>query len=143
MKPVNAEKKTPQLIEEKPGFRLWHYQDAQFPLPKGTIYLSIDSASMIANVKHCNDTYLCRDVLDSLISDTYQAELAGLAYHMYTHQGGVTLVISGFTDKQPELLKIILERFHSRQLTLNALTILKRTKRIWLNSQKDKPVSNY
>ncbi len=38
--------------------------------------------------------------LDSL-KDTYQAEIAGgMGYNMYTHQGGVTLTLSGFSEKR-------------------------------------------
>ncbi|KOO10012.1 hypothetical protein AKJ18_36435, partial [Vibrio xuii] len=82
------------------------------------MYVAIDSPKAVATPRNIVKTRLCVEMfLDSLEKDTYQAEIAGMGYNMYAHQGGVTLTISGFSKKQPELMRMILERFAKRDFS--------------------------
>ncbi|MDP5254758.1 MULTISPECIES: insulinase family protein [unclassified Vibrio] len=133
----------PELIEEKAGFRLWHLQDREFRLPKGIIYIAIDSPHAVASVTNIVKTRLCVEMfLDALAKQTYQAEIAGMHYNLYAHQGGVTLTLSGFSQQQPKLLKVILEKFATRSFSQERFENIKQQlKRSWSNAQQDRPLS--
>lgn len=142
-KGIESDVKFPQLVQELPGFRLWHLQDTEFRVPKGVIYIAIDSPHSVASTRNIVMTRLCVEMfLDSLAKETYQAEIAGMSYNMYAHQGGVTLSISGFSQKQPELMKMILERFARRAFSQSRFDSIKQQlQRSWQNSAHDRPIS--
>lgn len=142
-KDLETEAKQPVLLQDLPGFKLWHLQDNEFRVPKGVMYIAIDSPHAVANPVNIVKTRLCVEMfLDSLATDTYQAEIAGMGYNLYAHQGGVTLTISGFSEKQPELLKMILKRFASREFSEKRFTTIKtQLLRNWRNSAQDRPIS--
>ncbi len=133
----------PQILQDLPGFRLWHKQDSEFRVPKGVIYIAIDSPHSVANVKNIVKTRLCVEMfLDALAKETYQAEIAGMGYNMYAHQGGVTLSISGFTQKQPQLMEMILRKFAERSFSEKRFDTIKQLlMRNWRNAAHDKPIS--
>nr|WP_217906373.1 insulinase family protein [Vibrio sp. JPW-9-11-11] len=133
----------PQVLEELPGFKLWHLQDTEFRVPKGVVYVAIDSPHAVANPRNIVKTRLCVEMfLDSLATDTYQAEIAGMGYNMYAHQGGVTLTLSGFSQHQPDLLKLILTRFAKRDFSHQRFsTIKQQLMRNWRNAAQDRPIS--
>ncbi len=142
-KDLVSSKPCPEIIEDQAGFRLWHLQDDKFRVPKGVIYVAIDSPVAVANPRNIVKTRLCVEMfLDSLSDDTYQAEIAGMGYNLYAHQGGVTLTISGFAQKQPELMKLIIARFGKRDFKENRFNLIKeQLLRRWRNAEKDRPVS--
>lgn len=140
---LESEHTEPQVIEELPGFKLWHLQDHQFRVPKGVIYVAIDSPHSVANPTNIVKTRLCVEMfLDALAKETYQAEIAGMGYNLYAHQGGVTLTISGFSQKQPELMKMILSRFANREFSEKRFNTIKtQLLRNWRNAAQDRPMS--
>ncbi|HAS64076.1 MAG TPA: peptidase M16, partial [Vibrio sp.] len=97
----------------------------------------------VANPINIVKTRLCVEIfLDALAKETYQAEIAGMGYNLYAHQGGVTLAISGFTEKQPELMKMILQRFAKREFSEKRFNTIKtQLLRNWRNSAQDRPIS--
>ncbi|MDR9825951.1 insulinase family protein [Vibrio sp. FNV 38] len=133
----------PQVIEEAEGFTLWHLQDNEYRIPKGMTYVAIDSPHAVSSPSNIVKTRLCVEMLlDSLAEDTYQAEIAGMGYNLYTHQGGVTLTVSGFSQKQPELLEMILLKFTERSFNPERFTNIKTLlARAWKNAAKDRPIS--
>lgn len=133
----------PQLLSDSSGFRLWHCQEPEFHLPKGHLYIAIDSLNAVSSARHVALTRLCVEMLiDSLTEETYPAELAGIGYNIYAHQGGVTLHLSGFSAKQPLLLATILHRFTHREFTQARFdTIREQLLRNWRNVAEDKPIS--
>lgn len=65
-----------------------------------------------------------------------------MGYNMYAHQGGVTLTVSGFSKKQPELMRLILERFARREFSQQRFdTIKQQLLRNWRNAAQDRPIS--
>ncbi len=140
---VETTSNVPHVIEELPGFKLWHLQDSEFRVPKGMVYVAIDSPQAVANPRKIVKTRLCVEMfLDSLATETYQAEIAGMGYNMYAHQGGVTLTVSGFSKKQPELMRLILERFARREFSQQRFdTIKQQLLRNWRNAAQDRPIS--
>ncbi|GAL05578.1 protease III precursor [Photobacterium aphoticum] len=65
-----------------------------------------------------------------------------MSYNLYAHQGGVTLQLSGFSEKQPLLLKLLLERFANREFNPERFENIKsQMLRSWRNAAQDKPIS--
>ncbi|PMH41825.1 peptidase M16 [Vibrio sp. 10N.286.49.B3] len=141
--PLEGDSTTPNLLEEIDGFNLWHLQDHEFRVPKGVVYIAIDSPHSVSTPRNVVKTRLCVEMfLDSLAKETYQAEIAGMGYNMYAHQGGVTLTLSGFSQKQSQLLNMILSRFSSRDFDPSRFeTIKQQLLRNWKNAQQDRPIS--
>ncbi|WP_087020356.1 insulinase family protein [Thaumasiovibrio subtropicus] len=133
----------PTLLQELPGFRLWHKQDSEFHLPKGVMYIAIDSPAAVASVRSIVKTRLCVEMLLEACNEAaYQAEIAGLGYNLYAHQGGVTLQLSGFSQKQPLLLQLLLDKFTRRDFNEERFHFIKaQMTRNWQNATKEKPIS--
>ncbi|MDD1783226.1 insulinase family protein [Enterovibrio sp. ZSDZ35] len=137
------EKQKPELIEELPGFRLWHLQDHEYRVPKGVIYVAIDSPHAVSSVENIVKTRVSVEMLLEAINETaYPAEVAGLSYNLYAHQGGVTLKLSGFNEKLPLLLDLVLEKFEKRDFKPERFDIIKtQLLRGWKNATQNKPIS--
>ncbi|KDM93098.1 insulinase family protein [Photobacterium galatheae] len=133
----------PQLIQDLPGFRLWYKQEHEFRVPKGQVYVAIDSPHAVSSVRNIVKTRLCVEMLmESCNEAAYPAEVAGMAYNLYAHQGGVTLQLSGFSEKQPLLLKLLLEKFSGRTFKQERFASIKaQMLRNWRNAAEDKPIS--
>lgn len=140
---IEQESSAPELIQEEAGFRLWHLQETEFRVPKGVVYVAIDSPHAVSTPRKIVKMRLCVEMfLDSLAKRTYPAEIAGMGYNIYAHQGGITLTISGFSQKQPELLKMILERFAERDFPQQRFDNIKQQMlRNWRNAAQDRPIS--
>lgn len=143
LSPLKEKQTHPKLLQSMDGFRLWHMQDHEFNVPKGVIFIAIDSPHAVSTPRTIVKTRLCVEMfLDALSQETYQAEIAGMGYHIYAHQGGVTLMLTGFSQKQSQLLDVIIHRFTSRNFSQQRFKSIKtQLKRHWNNRQKDRPVS--
>ncbi|WP_261815571.1 insulinase family protein [Vibrio gallicus] len=142
-KPLTAEQPLPELIEQLPGFRLWHLQEPVFRVPKGSLYIAIDSPCSVTDAKSIVTLRLCVELfMETMSRLSYQAEIAGMSYNMYAHQGGITLTLNGFSDKQPQLLRMILEKFADRHFDAERFEIIKaQMLRKLGNASKDRPLS--
>ncbi|GAA0787353.1 insulinase family protein [Marinobacterium sediminicola] len=98
----------PQAIWSKPGSVLWYLPDNEFQRPKADFYFSL--LSPVAN-QSAHNTMLAhlytRMVMDQLNEPLYDAALAGLGVSLYPHMQGISLKLSGFSDKQPLLLETL------------------------------------
>lgn len=106
----NDQSPLPQIIADHPGYRLWFQQDSEQQIPKGHLYLSVDSIEAVNSVRNIACSRLAIECLiDHLSELTYQAEIAGMNYEIYPHQGGLSLHIAGFSQHQFKLLQMILK----------------------------------
>ncbi|NQZ49720.1 MAG: insulinase family protein [Moritella sp.] len=133
----------PRLIDESEGFKTWFMQEHEFHLPKGNIFISIDSEYAIANTHNIAMTRLAVELLmEQLNSLTYQAEIAGINYHIYAHQGGFTLHLAGFAQKQFELLKLIIGHRHLQTVDNDTFSSIRNQLLIsWENQKQAKPIN--
>ncbi len=133
----------PNIIIKDDGLTVWYKKDSIFNVPKGYIYLGIDSPISIASVKNIAMTRLFVDLYtDAVIEDNYDAELAGIHYHLYAHQGGVTLQLSGISENQDILLIRLLEKLKSHQVSIQHFKLFKHQLiKHWNNSDKSKSIS--
>ncbi|MEL0649695.1 hypothetical protein V6248_20090, partial [Pseudoalteromonas agarivorans] len=73
--------------------------DNTVPVAQGHFYLAMDSDFAVIDVKHMALTRLFTDLfIDSVGEQFYPEELAGLSYHLSSHQGGLTLHTAGLSS---------------------------------------------
>ncbi|WP_281544064.1 insulinase family protein [Grimontia sp. SpTr1] len=137
------EQQLPEMIQELPGFRLWHLQDTDFRVPKGVVYVAIDSPHAVQSVENIVKTRVSVEMLMESINETaYPAEVAGLNYNLYAHQGGVTLKLSGFNEKLTLLMDLVLDKFAKRDFNPERFEIIKtQLLRSWNNATQNKAIN--
>ena len=143
---VDSEKESgtlPEIILNKNGLVAWFKEDHTFNVPKGYIYIGIDSPFIIASVDNIAMTRLFVDLYtDTVIEENYEAELAGIHYHLYAHQGGVTLQLSGYSENQQLLLSKLLDRLKHHKVTSEHFALFKEQLiKHWRNTTKSKSIS--
>jgi len=133
----------PTNIENSSGLSAWYKQDTTFKVPKGYIYLGIDSPYAIASIEAIAMTRLFIELYTStVLEENYDAELAGIHYHLYAHQGGVTLQLSGVSENQPKLLEKLLYQLTNHQSNEGNFALFKHQLiKQWQNSDKNKSIS--
>ncbi|TPH17945.1 insulinase family protein [Litorilituus lipolyticus] len=133
----------PCKIVEESGLTVWYKQDNTFKVPKGYIYIGIDSPHAVKSIETIAMTRLFVDLYtDTVIEENYDAELAGIHYHLYAHQGGVTLQLSGMSEKQNLLLDKLLIRLKHHNVSKEQFTLFKKQSiKHWHNSDKSKSIS--
>jgi secreted Zn-dependent insulinase-like peptidase len=90
-------------------FLLKFVQNHQFKTPKGDCYLSLENPNMIGNARNVAIKRLWISCLSEALGEAYSgAEMAGIYFRVYGHQGGMTLHTSGFSDRQLMLCEEIL-----------------------------------
>ncbi|MCW8833719.1 MAG: insulinase family protein, partial [Colwellia sp.] len=136
-------KELPIKIEEASGLAIWYKQDTTFKVPKGYIYVGIDSPYSILNIENIAMTRLFVDLYtNTVVEENYDAELACIHYHLYAHQGGITLQISGISENQPTLLKKLLHRLQAHDVNEQDFDLFKQQLiNHWQNTDKSKSIS--
>ena len=135
--------KIPTVFEKSDGLTIWFKQDTIFKVPKGYIYISIDAPQSTTSIENIAMTRLLVDLYsDTLIEENYDAELAGIHYHLYAHQGGVTLQVSGMSEKQGSLLTKLLQSLKVHKLDKAHFELLKQQLlNHWNNADTSKSIS--
>lgn len=101
--------KTQIKTVQNSDFLLKFVQNHQFKTPKGDCYLSLENPNMIGNARNVAIKRLWISCLSEALSEAYSgAEMAGIYFRVYGHQGGMTLHTSGFSDRQLMLCEEIL-----------------------------------
>ncbi|GAA6173153.1 insulinase family protein [Colwellia sp. KU-HH00111] len=135
--------KSPKKIATSDGLSVWYKQDTTFKVPKGYIYIGIDSPISIASIENIAMTRLFVDLYThTVVEENYDAELACIHYHLYAHQGGITLQVSGISENQPILIEKLLYRLKHHQVSQENFALLKQELIThWQNSDKNKSIS--
>ncbi len=133
----------PDHICQQDGLNAWFKHDISFNTPKGYIYISIDSPKVIESASNIAMTRLFVDIYsDAVVEEHYDAELAGIHYHLYSHQGGMTLQLSGISSKQAQLLPLLLESLLSCQYQQEKFELFKQQLiNHWQNTENSKSIS--
>ncbi|WP_125779134.1 insulinase family protein [Pseudoalteromonas rubra] len=140
---IEPGRKTPTLLTDRPGFAFWFKQDTRFRVTKGHFYLEIDSQRSVESHKSMAMTRLFADLfMDSVAEQFYAAELAGLSYHLSSHQGGLTLQTAGLSASQLKLVLQLVEALLKQPISATRFAEYKKQLiRHWKNHNKSKPVS--
>ncbi|KAI0345483.1 LuxS/MPP-like metallohydrolase [Trametopsis cervina] len=114
----------PRIIHETPLSRLWFKADDHFGVPKAQVRILIKSPVAYSTPRAAVLTRLFVDLVeDSLSEITYDAQLAGLHYSIGSGSLGLNVVVSGYDDKLPLLLDVVLSRLRNVQLEQDRLKV--------------------
>jgi len=103
VKPIALEFVLPKQIISENGLDIWYGQDDKFQQPKGDCFLTFDCQAVNEGVHVTTAKRLWVALLnDKLNQKYYQANLAGMHFHFYPHQGGFSLQTNGFSANQLE-----------------------------------------
>jgi secreted Zn-dependent insulinase-like peptidase len=131
----------PELIVENSLISSWYLQDKQFKQPRGGINLAILSPNAINSAKASVANKVLTAMLNEQLNEPlYDAALAGLGAELYSHMRGLSIKVSGYSEKLDALMERVVNELDS---PLNDLALFERLKRATKeelsNSLKDKP----
>ena len=107
----------PARIVQRPGFDLWHRADVEFGQPRTNFYFTVRSPVAADSPRHAVLSALLARVADDALGEfTYPAALAGQSHALYRHGRGITVRLSGWSDKQPLLLERIVSTLRAPPL---------------------------
>ena len=140
---LSSSQDKPMRIDNESNIDLWYQPDQEFQAPRANFYFSVKSEEANRTPRHTVLTdILVRTLNDQLNAATYPARLAGLGYRLYRHSRGISTRISGYEDKQGELLKVLLAAFQSPVLDPDKFALIKAELiREFKNSYKERPSS--
>ncbi|MEZ5530199.1 MAG: insulinase family protein [Porticoccaceae bacterium] len=135
-----AEPVRPALLVNQPQYRLWHYADDFYQVPKAQLYVAIHAPNTVGvKAAAMTDLYL-RVVEETLNETSYEAALAGLRYGVNRRDDGIGLLFSGFDDKLPLLVNSVVGGLLKPDLSNDLIERLRQELiRHWNNSSKDTP----
>jgi secreted Zn-dependent insulinase-like peptidase len=115
--PENVSLVTPATVPAKPQIALrsgrqtiWFMPDNEFKVPRGVIYINFRSPEVDGSALNSARVALFTALLSDQVNEfAYPAELAGMKFEIYKHIQGISLRVNGYNDKQPLLLKRLLD----------------------------------
>ncbi len=112
---IDSAQNRPQRISSvqtglKPSVAIWYQPDNEFETPRANFYFTIRSPLVNSSVENWVLTSLYVRLVNSQLTKTiYPAYLADLNYRLYRHVRGISVQISGFEDRQSQLLELIID----------------------------------
>ena len=99
----------PDVIIDEKGLRLWHLTDTSFSMPRGSLRVMVSTEKAAKTPADYVTAQIYRALLSRSLNEYgYPAKEAGLNYGLSTSRRGLLISLSGYQDKQPELLDDIL-----------------------------------
>jgi insulysin len=103
VKPIAPVFVLPKQIVSENGLDIWYGQDDKFQQPKGDCFLTFDCQAVNEGIHVTTAKRLWVALLNEKLNQKYyQANLAGMHFHLYPHQGGFSLQTNGFSANQLE-----------------------------------------
>lgn len=139
---VPEEATTPELVWQTPSAELWTAED-NLSDSKADGYVSFECPANALGAETLSAKRLWLACLNEQLQERfYAAEVAGLNYRLYGHQGGFSIHTSGFGYKQKQLMCDLIDAvFYTEDFTLQ----FERIKHLQLNSLRNhllnKPVN--
>lgn len=145
MEPYPLERKAnePNAVINKNGITIWHFQDPDFRVPKGHIYLNLESPTVNQSATHFAVARLWSELLiDSLNEALYDAEVAGLHFNIYPTQSGMTIHTMGLSAGQLPLLKQLMKQAWKIKFQRNRFTaVAQQLQQNWQSAHKNQPLN--
>ncbi|WP_406663394.1 insulinase family protein [Gallaecimonas sp. GXIMD1310] len=140
--PLTRVRHRPTLLSTDSQHRLWHWQDPDFRLPKGQLYLALESVHAMQSPRHVAMTRLWLDMVSEQLSgQLYDAELAGLGWQLYPQQAGITFHTWGTLGRQHRLFSYIVRHLLDKAPPPSALTLCQKgLLRQYRAVKKQKPI---
>ena len=133
----------PVLLDTGNGIELWYQKDQEFGSPRASFYVNIMSPAADGSSEDevLTELYV-RFVNHQLNRNVYDAYLAGLDFRLYRHARGISVRISGFEDRQSELLGLILDALESPRFGQDRLALLRDNMKRELENVRHEPPSS-
>lgn len=132
---------TPERLIQNDKMELWHLLDTSFEQPRGAINLALFTPSVMRSAESAVASTLLTRLLNELETELlYDASLAGLSAEIYPHMRGLSIKVSGYDDRLPELFS---SQLQALSLPLEDEALFERLRQDYReelqNSLKDKP----
>ena len=125
-KEVAEPAKTPKLIRNDDGMRLWWKKDDTFWVPKANVYITLRNPLTYATpANYVKSALICHLVKDSLTEFSYDAEISGLGYSLNATVLGLDLNVQGYNDKLSVLLQKVLVSLRDLKISPERFKIIK------------------
>ena len=146
VKPMIGDSQIPvrvEGLEGLEGLEVWYKQETRFGTPRADFFVSVRSTMAKDSPEHAVLTGLFTALVNDQLNEfSYPAILAGLSYRLYPHIRGFTIRISGYNDKQPLLLKRLIETLRDPVIDPERFAIIKERQLRQLRSARlDRPYS--
>ena len=127
----------PAQIWHSPRCTVWHLHDAEFKVPRAQCTFEVLTPTL-ATPEDVAIYHLWVSVLElAMKKATYMASVAGLRYCFLTFKTGMGLRVSGFNEKIPELLDLVLKHICELDVDSRSVEMARESKiRTWKNTQK-------
>ncbi len=133
----------PQSVPTDSGITLWYQPDDEFATPRANFYCGILSPAANNSADHAVRTeLLVRLVASQLDKVAYPALLAGLSYDLYRHGKGISIKLSGYEDRQSELLRLIVDALAQPQFDQQSFDVVRARLQRELNNVGNRTPSN-
>ena len=128
-------------LKETAPIEMWLDTDTEFGGPRANLLVRV---VVPGGLHSASDSAMSRlytsMVNDSLSATIYPAYLAGLSYQLGSSDTGFTIGVSGYEDKQMQLVETVLDALISAPLPEDRFASLKTSLlKAWQNRTKDKP----
>ncbi|KAL2828052.1 Metalloenzyme, LuxS/M16 peptidase-like protein [Aspergillus cavernicola] len=133
--------KTPKLIRHDDHVRLWFKKDDRFWVPKATLCVTLRNPLVWATPSNLvKSKFYCELVRDALVEYSYDAELAGLDYHLSASIFGLDISVGGYNDKMAVLLEKVISSMRDLSINPDRFRIIKeRLSRSYKNAEYQQP----
>lgn len=143
-----VERGVPVLAVDQKNYRLWHYLDNYYEIPKAQLYVAIKTPAIHSAADAAMADLYLKLVTEGLNESSYSAALAGLGFSVNRRSDGVGFVVSGFDSKLSVLVSNIADEllspsYASEMTSIEADELIERLRqdliRQWRNGAKDTP----
>ncbi|KAK4169407.1 ubiquitin carboxyl-terminal hydrolase [Cladorrhinum sp. PSN259] len=115
----------PKIIRNDEVARTWFKKDDTFWVPKGTFAVRCRTPVINGAASRAKARLVTELIKDALEEYSYDAELAGLEYTVYTDARGLYLDVSGYNDKLAVLLEQVLATVRDLEVKDERFAIIK------------------
>eukprot|EP00051_Salpingoeca_urceolata_P018944 m.270331 g.270331 ORF g.270331 m.270331 type:complete len:940 (-) comp19313_c0_seq1:120-2939(-) len=116
----------PELLQQTPFGNTWHQPDSRFLLPRGDILVQWITPVASESALHSVMASLLVMVLELNMNEvTYNAAVAGMSQNLSCNSRGLSLHVTGYSEKLPVLLEMILEHLRTPEVTAGAFDMCK------------------
>ena len=143
MEPISLEFILPKQIISENGLDIWYGQDDKFNQPKGDCFLTFDCQAVNEGIDVTAAKRLWVALLNEKLNQKYyQANLAGMHFHFYPHQGGFSLQTNGFSANQLEFCTNLLTQIvENKDFSNNFAQVKARQYQGLCNALLNKPIN--
>lgn len=124
-KDIQTPATAPKIIRNDEVARTWFKKDDTYWVPKGTLAVRCRTPAINGAASRAKARLVTELIKDALEEYSYDAELAGLEYTVFTDARGLYLDVSGYNDKLAVLLEQVLATVRDLEVRDDRFAIIK------------------